>query len=153
MKIEVVQKFPPIINVYTNCCVPKRFSGFNVGFINFIRPNVINDKGLINHEITHAKQFWKNPIKYCLGRWLKYFKFLPEEWRFWSNKMTTLYEAEGYAVQICTYLKEGLISKKDVEQLVDTFTEYIYTKYNIYGISYAYIKQVLNSFVEDKCLS
>jgi hypothetical protein len=139
-------KIFPVIFIYTNCCIPERFAGYNVGFINFIRPEYKEMKCLINHEFRHSKQFYQNPIKYCLGRWLKYFKFLPKSIIKWSEQKTAEFECEAYAEQIVCLL--NLNSYYDIHSLVEEFTDFVYTKYNIKSLSRFEIKKILLSYLK-----
>ena len=79
----------------------------------------------------HSKQFWKNPIVYCLGRWLKYFKFLPKKWRIWSEIKTFEFECEAYAKQLKFYVDRGLIKKSELQDLMNRFALWVTTKYNL----------------------
>lgn len=125
IKISFVYKVLPVITIYTNKFIPERFSGYSVGFINFIRPNYFQDKGMYEHEKRHSQQFYRNPIEYCLGRWLKYFKFLPERVINWSKEKTFEYECEAYAVQLKYH------NEKYFDFLLDVYSEYVITKYNL----------------------
>ena len=129
--IKFFKKILPIIVVFTNCCIPKRFSGYNVGFINFIRPEYKNDIGLVKHEMLHSVQFWRNPATYCLGRWLKYFKFLPKKILIWSKKKTFDFECEAYGYQLFIYKKFNLINQRDLYKLMDIFAKFVHEKYHI----------------------
>jgi len=124
MQIEFV-KNPLSIIFWTDCCIPQRFGGYNVGPINFIRPKWKNEPALKAHELMHTKQFWKNPIKYCLGRWVKYFTFLPKRWIEWSQEKTFEFECEGYAIQL-SYAPQGYEMT-----WLDTFANWVITKYNV----------------------
>ena len=66
----------------------KRLAGYrgkNWGFITYIDEKYKDDKGLLEHERTHFKQFIKNPF---MGLKYKY-----------SKKWRSRYEIEAYAVQ------------------------------------------------------
>jgi len=135
MIFKTYKKILPIVVFFTDCCIPKRFGGYNVGPVNFIKPQYRNDLGLIYHEIFHSKQFWKNPVKYCLGRWLKYFKFLPEKWISWSYKKTFEFETEAYGFQLAFYVKHKFINTNETTELLEKFATWVVTKYNIEGYS------------------
>lgn len=57
---------------YTNWFIPKKFSGMTYGFIAFIRPHLFDDVGLLAHESTHIKQWWRSfglgPFLYLLSK-------------------------------------------------------------------------------------
>jgi hypothetical protein len=72
---------------YTNWFLMKGFSGatYCTPFI-FIRPERKGDVGLLEHEKTHVKQFWKNPLMFL--------------WYVFSKKARYAYELEAYRVQM-----------------------------------------------------
>jgi hypothetical protein len=47
--------------------VPKKHSGIAYGPIVFILPEYMNDRGLLEHELVHTRQFW-NPLKWFKGK-------------------------------------------------------------------------------------
>jgi len=52
---------------YGSFGVPRRCSGIAYGPIVFIRPEYVRDRGLLEHELVHTRQFW-NPMKWFKGR-------------------------------------------------------------------------------------
>lgn len=48
--------------IKSNYLVPKGFAAITIGFIIFVRPENLNDLGLIEHEEVHVKQFKRNPL-------------------------------------------------------------------------------------------
>ena len=58
---------------YSDFFVPNGFSGWTVGPVIFIRPSKKDDIGLLEHEKTHVRQFWRNPFTYCRVLWNKKF--------------------------------------------------------------------------------
>jgi hypothetical protein len=76
----------PHIVIYTDRLIPARFAGYTVGPIILIRPANRGDVGLLEHEKTHVRQFWRNPLfglVYLL-----------------SKRARLRYEAEAYRVQL-----------------------------------------------------
>jgi hypothetical protein len=71
---------------YTDCVIPARFAGTTSGPFVFIRPEFKNDIGLLNHELVHVKQFWKNPLMSLLYQFSKTYRLR--------------YEAEAYKTQL-----------------------------------------------------
>ena len=71
----------------TNWPIPARFAALTVAFVVFIRPEYRNDAGLIAHELTHVRQFW---------RWLGLNGLL---YKF-SKKWRTRFEVEAYRKQL-----------------------------------------------------
>jgi hypothetical protein len=45
---------------YTGRFIPERFAGYAIGPIILLRPQYIGDRGLLEHEKVHVRQFW-NP--------------------------------------------------------------------------------------------
>jgi len=43
--------------IYTNWFIPKRFAAYTIGVLILIRPKYKNDKGLLEHEKVHVRQF------------------------------------------------------------------------------------------------
>lgn len=71
---------------YTNLFIPARFQAVTYGPFIFIRPEKKDSVGLLEHEKTHVKQFWKNPL---MGLWY-----------FFSKEARFKYEAEAYREQL-----------------------------------------------------
>jgi hypothetical protein len=136
----------PVLLIVTNLFIPERFSGYNIGPLILVRPNVFNqDKCLTYHELIHSYQFYRNPITYCLGRWLKYFRFiLPRKIVIWSERKTAEFECEAYANQIKCYKKEGYITNP--QYFIDEFSMFVYKKYNIKLLDYDTIRSILLYF-------
>jgi hypothetical protein len=75
---------------YTNWFIPARFGADTYGPFVFVRPKYKGtDEGLLQHELTHVKQFWRNPL---FG--LAY---------FFSKNARYKYELEAYRVQLKCY--------------------------------------------------
>ena len=72
--------------ITSNHLVPKGFAAITIGFIIFVRPENLNDLGLIEHEKVHVKQFKRNPLMPLL--------YLV------SCKYRLAYEVEAYKVSI-----------------------------------------------------
>lgn len=47
---------------YTNWFIPKGSAGCAWSFLIFIRPDHSSDQGLLQHELTHVKQFYRQPL-------------------------------------------------------------------------------------------
>ena len=133
MKAIFYKKFLPIFVIFTDKFIPERFGGYNIGPINFVRKKYKNDSCLIEHEIFHSKQFWNNPIKYILGRWLKYFAFLPHTIIRWSETKTFEYECEAYAYQLKCIIESQKIHLYDAifYRYLYRFAKFVSTKYNL----------------------
>lgn len=89
MKIETrfIYKMIPVPVVITNWLIPKRFDALSLGVLILIRPSEKNNKGLLQHELTHSEQFYRTfgiqPFLY----------FFSEEYRY-------QYELEAWRVQL-----------------------------------------------------
>ena len=92
--------------LYTDALIPERFAGITYGPVICIRPSKKNDRGLLEHEKIHVKQFWRTlglfGILYAL-----------------SPKRRLKYEAEAYREQL-----------KYAPGSEDLFATYLMTKYN-----------------------
>jgi hypothetical protein len=44
--------------IYTNKFIPSRFAARSIGPLILVRPKYTGDKGLIEHEKVHVKQYW-----------------------------------------------------------------------------------------------
>jgi hypothetical protein len=71
--------------LYTNL-VPKPHAAYTIGPLILIRPEYRDDIGLLEHERTHVRQFWANPLRYSLS-------FFVADWRL-------EYEVEAYREQL-----------------------------------------------------
>ena len=91
---------------YTNFLIPARFAGITIGPVVFIRPNYKDDVGLLNHELTHVKQFWKNPLMGLLYQF--------------NKKYRLRYEAEAYNTQL-----------KYASGRLDLFAGFLVNNYNL----------------------
>ena len=56
--------------IYTDRLIPARFEAYAVGPIVLIRPRRIYDRGLLEHERVHVRQFWRTLGLCGLGRLL-----------------------------------------------------------------------------------
>jgi len=45
---------------YTDCGIPDRFAGYTIGPVILIRPKYRGDRGLLEHERTHVRQWWRS---------------------------------------------------------------------------------------------
>jgi len=97
---------------YTNWFIPSRFTAYTVGFVVFIRPRAKDNEAMLQHELTHVKQFWHNPL-YGL-------------WYLFSKESRLKYELAAYRTQL-TYSP----CKESRDQYVDSFARYLSTNYNL----------------------
>lgn len=87
MKLKFVYGFLPAIVFYTNKLIPKRFGAYTMGLFIFIRPKYREDRGLLEHELTHARQLYRTFLLHTL--------FYPL-----SKKYRLKAEVEAYRVQL-----------------------------------------------------
>lgn len=85
MKVKFVYRILPAFIFYTNRFVRK--GGLAFGPFIFIRPKYRNDGGLLEHELTHVKQFYRSLGFFLLGYYLS-----------WKCRLKA--EIEAYAVQL-----------------------------------------------------
>ena len=88
--------------------VGSKFAARTYGFIIVIKDTHKDDRGLLEHEKEHVRQFWKNPLFFGL-------KYLL------SKSFRLQMEVEAYKVQM-KYSRPGSES---------TFANYIISKYNL----------------------
>ena len=111
MKIKFVYKILPVIVVYTDNLDPK-WGGYCYGPFIKIRNKYIDDKGLLEHELTHSKQVYRTMFLHGLM-----YKF--------SEKYRVKSEVEAYKVQASYYtdkdyhynwMSDAILSKYDVKK-------------------------------------
>jgi hypothetical protein len=93
---------------YTNFSIPKKFAAMTRGPFVLIRPDYKQDKGLLEHELIHVKQWWKNPLFHALR-----YKF--------STKYRLQCELEAYKHQLKFYENDNIY----------LFASYIVNKYKV----------------------
>ena len=64
-----------MLTIYTDRFIPTRFAALAIGPVVLIRPRYAEDKGLLEHERVHVRQWMKCPIgfplRYLLSRQAK----------------------------------------------------------------------------------
>lgn len=98
--------------VYTNWFIPARFDGFTFGPVAFIRPRRKGDAGIVAHESTHVRQFWRSfglaGFLYVLSK-KKRLEYEVEAYR--EELKISPDKAEAFALALST--KYGLSITKD----------------------------------------
>ena len=112
--------FYTVISTDNEFLIPKKFAGMTYLVLIFIKPEYKNDFGLLHHEMTHVKQFYKNPLHSFL------YKF--------SKKYRLKSEVEAYKEQLNYY---------DVDRS-QLFAQFISEKYNL-DITVEQAQQLLKS--------
>ncbi len=103
---------------YTDRLIPQQFAGCARGPVIFIRPKYKNDKGLLEHEKVHVRQFWRT-----LGFHGLIYKF--------SKSYRLKCELEAYSVQL-----------RYSPHSADAFAKFIAEKYDL-DIAQAEAKEAL----------
>jgi hypothetical protein len=117
---------------YTNKFVDEGKAGKAIACFIFIRPEYKSDIGLLIHEQTHVKQFWRNPFKMLFT--------IPE-------KQTILQrEIEAYTEQINYYVEQKM---GDIDCYINYFALMIFDKYNL-NIKLSIIQKWLNISVYER---
>ena len=106
--------------------MPKKFGGFSLGVLVFIRPMWEDNEGLIQHELTHVKQ----NLRTFMYSGLK---------QNWDKQHRLDRECEAYAVQL-TYSKSKANHKK-------TYINFMYNKYNL-GMTKKQIEANYNKWIK-----
>lgn len=84
--------------IFLTTLIPRRFDAYTIGPIILLRPTSCNDAGLIAHERTHVRQFWRT-----LG--------LAGLLMLTSRKWRLRYELEAYREQLKIDMgKEGIFA-------------------------------------------
>ncbi|MCK4795571.1 MAG: hypothetical protein KAV87_68205 [Desulfobacteraceae bacterium] len=103
---------------YTNRFIPKGFAGFTRAFVIFIRPEHKCDKGLLEHEKVHVKQFWR----YLCFNWAL---------RLVSKKWEYKLEMEAFRVQL-RYARDWDHSALKLSEFISTAYGFKVTKEQAY---------------------
>lgn len=87
--------------IYTNYGV--RMGGVTYGPLVLIKPKYKEDRGLLEHELTHTKQFW-NPLKWFKGKlWWEVEAYREQlKWYPYANQTERLQKAWLFAGFIAT---------------------------------------------------
>lgn len=93
---------------YTDRFIPAAYGGRSMGPVILIRPKYQDDKGILEHEKVHVRQFWRTLGLFTVGY-------------LFSKQYRLKIEVEAYKEQA----KHYAVDKKP------TFARYIATKYNI----------------------
>lgn len=109
--MKFVYKYLPVLVHYTEKFIKPQHGGISLACFVFIRPKYKNDNGLLQHELTHSKQFYRNPLHLFL------YKF--------SDKYKLKAEVEGYKVQLDYYPN---LNRND---LIDLFAGFIADRYGL----------------------
>jgi len=91
--------------------VPRKHSGIAYGPIVFILPEYINDRGLLEHELVHTRQFW-NPLKWFKGKLWWEVEAFKEQATWYSEYMSRVFArliSTSYAVYISVEEAEKLL--------------------------------------------
>lgn len=114
LKLKFVYGILPAIVWYTNSISDARFGGMANGPLIRIRSKYVIDHGLLEHELTHVKQWWRT-----LGLHGIFYK-LSSKYRFAS-------EIEAYRSQLQTTFGSSRPSQTAIDQVVKA----IQTKYDL----------------------
>lgn len=93
---------------YTNRFIPKKYDALTVLCFILIRPEHKDSVGLLEHEKTHVKQFWRG---WGIGYGVRY---------RWSKKARLAYEVEAYRTQL-----------QHQPHAAVAFARYLATNYNL----------------------
>ena len=129
MKIKLLWKFIPVFIFYNDYKFD--MGGKNRIIYVKIKNKYKDDGGLLCHELTHSKQFYRLSLK----SWLYHFS---AKWRLKS-------ELECYAKQIHYYYRHGNL---DTEYFLYRFSHLICFNYRIYDKTVAEIKMLLIKEIE-----
>ena len=96
---------------YFSFGVPRNHSGIAYGPIVFILPEHRNDRGLLEHELVHTRQFW-NPLKWFKGKLWWEVEAFKEQAKWYSEDRSHAFArliSTGYALDISVENAEKLL--------------------------------------------
>ena len=96
---------------YFSFGVPRKHSGIAYGPIVFILPEYRNDRGLLEHELVHTRQFW-NPLKWFKGKLWWEVEAFKEQAKWYSEDRSHAFArliSSGYALDISVENAEKLL--------------------------------------------
>jgi len=120
--IKLVYKILPVFVFYTDKFIKPQHGGISIAMFCFIRPKYKDDEGLLQHELTHSKQFYRFPLHLFFYRLFDWYKLKCE--------------VEGYKVQLSYY------PHLDRNELIDLFAGFIAERYEL-NISKEKAKELL----------
>ena len=94
---------------YINFWIPERFAGYTVGPVILIRPSYRNDRGLLEHEKVHVRQFWQGEWFNTLTREVEAYK---EQAKWYNDDRIPLFAtfiATKYGLNIDAAAAERLL--------------------------------------------
>ena len=103
--------------IYTNFLIPKQYDAMTRGPFILIRPKFKEEKGLLEHETIHVRQWWKNPLFHALRYKL-------------SKKYRLQCEVAAYKHQLKFYENDNIY----------LFASYIVNKYKVNSSLYEVVK-------------
>jgi hypothetical protein len=88
--------------IYTDFLIPKKFSGYNIGFVILIRPSKKDDRGLLEHEKVHVRQFlnprwwFRSKLEWEIAAYREQLKWYPDD----RSTLFATYIATKYGINI-----------------------------------------------------
>ena len=122
--IRFIYKVIPVPVFITERFIPRRYSGMSLGVMVLIRPGIEDGSALIEHEITHCRQFYRTFGLHAL----LYFS---------SEKYKYKAEVEAYAAQA------GVSGKENLRIYARYITE-LYGLHVRFSVAYEDLKRVFN---------
>lgn len=113
MRIKFIYKIIIVPIFYTEILLPKNAAGVSRGFFVIINPKYKNDIGLLEHELTHSRQFWKYGL---IVHSLRY---------YFSKEYRLKCEVEAYKEQL-----KFPPASENPERYLDKYASYISENYN-----------------------
>ena len=97
--------------IYSSFGVPGKYSGIAYGPIVFILPEYIDDRGLLEHELVHTRQFW-NPLKWFKGKLWWEVEAFKEQAKWYSDDRSRAFASlisTSYALDISVEKAQKLL--------------------------------------------
>jgi hypothetical protein len=89
--------------ICTDRLIPARYDAYTIGPIVLIRPHQMRNRGLLEHERVHVRQFWRTLGLIGLGRLIsKRYRLACEVEAYREQlKWTGMHQATVYAYYLC----------------------------------------------------
>ena len=104
---------------YCSIGVPRKCTGIAYGPIVFILPEHIDDRGLLEHELVHTRQFW-NPLKWFKGKLWWEVEAFKEQAKWYSDDRSYAFAqliSTAYALDISVEKAEKLLGETGASDL------------------------------------
>lgn len=103
--------------IYTDRLIPARYEAYTIGPIVLIRERQLGNRGLLEHELVHVRQFWRTLGLCGIGRMLSRRYRLACEVEAYREQMR--HNAQMRAPEFARYLVENYGLRVTYEQALE----------------------------------